>query len=102
MPDLAFHVRWPDGSVQRCSAQSPVVRDFLDARRPYALGDFLHRSRCAMHAARAARPEGTAVRELMSIETAAARFAADPTAQVVVEGFVGRGSAPRHPVQAGA
>jgi uncharacterized repeat protein (TIGR04042 family) len=84
---VRFHVRWPDGSVDHCQSPSLVVRDFLAPATPYALDDFLHRSRCALHAARRSTTSTAAARQLVAIETTAARFAAVPGATVTVEGF---------------
>lgn len=31
MPEMYFHVRWPDGETQRCYSPSTVVEDYLTA-----------------------------------------------------------------------
>jgi uncharacterized repeat protein (TIGR04042 family) len=82
-----FHVRWPDGSVEHCQSPSLVVRDYLTPAVTYRLDDFLHRSRCALHAARRSTTSTAAARQLAAIEVAASRFAAVPDAHVTVEGF---------------
>lgn len=94
MPEMYFHVRWPDGETQRCYSPSTVVEDYFTAGRTYALTDFVDRSRAALGIA------GDRVREkfgfhcagasdqLARIERTASAYAALPGAKVTVEALV--------------
>ncbi|MEV7678107.1 MSMEG_0570 family nitrogen starvation response protein [Streptomyces sp. NPDC088341] len=48
MPEIYFHVRWPDGATQRCYSPSTVVEDYFTAGGEYELADFVERSRTAL------------------------------------------------------
>ncbi|MDX3852731.1 MSMEG_0570 family nitrogen starvation response protein [Streptomyces sp. AK02-01A] len=48
MPEIYFHVRWPDGATQRCYSPSTVVEDYLAVGVEYELSDFVERSRTAL------------------------------------------------------
>jgi len=48
MPEMFFHVRWPDGATQRCYSPSTVVADYFTAGTEYDLADFVDRSRAAL------------------------------------------------------
>lgn len=90
---MSFHVRWPDGSTQRCYSPSTVVGEHLRPGEAYALGEFLQRSRTALGAAsdRVAARYGfactSAAAQLADIEQRAAAFSGDPGASVLVERF---------------
>lgn len=91
MPELYFHVRWPDGETQRCYSPSTVIEDYLTTGDVYELGDFVERSRTALGIA------GDRVREkygfacsgasdqLAQIEERAASHASLDGAEVAVE-----------------
>lgn len=51
MPEMHFQVRWPDGREDRCYSPSLVVREHLQVGDSYALPDFVHRVRTALHIA---------------------------------------------------
>jgi uncharacterized repeat protein (TIGR04042 family) len=93
VPELHFHVRWPDGTLQRCYSPSRSVKDFLAAGESYALEDFVGRSRSALQLAsdrvRARRGFacGSAARQLEEIERAADAFEPVDGARVTVECF---------------
>lgn len=94
MPEIYFHVRWPDGVTQRCYSPSTVVEDYFVADREYELTDFVERSRTALGIA------GERVKEkfgfyctgasgqLAQIERTAAAYAAADGAKVTVESLV--------------
>ncbi|SMH49410.1 MSMEG_0570 family protein [Rathayibacter oskolensis] len=44
MPEMTFHVRWPDGSEERCYSPSLVMHDYLAAGDQYPVEDFVARS----------------------------------------------------------
>lgn len=94
MPEIYFHVRWPDGVTQRCYSPSTVVEDYFVAGQEYELTDFVQRSRTALGIA------GERVKEkfgfyctgasdqLTQIERTAAVYAAADGAKVTVESLV--------------
>lgn len=51
MPEMTFHVRWPDGSEERCYSPSLVMHDFLEAGGQYPVADFVSRSSEALRIA---------------------------------------------------
>ena len=91
MPEMYFHVRWPDGAAQRCYSPSTVVADYFTAGTEYELADFVERSRTALGIA------GERVREkfgffcagaseqLAQIEQAASAYRSVAGATVTVE-----------------
>jgi len=91
MPELHFHIRWPDGSCERCYSPSRVVRDYFSPCGSYALTEFVERSRMALGiaSARVKAKYGftcsSAMDQLSRIERRAERFT--PTATVTVESF---------------
>jgi uncharacterized repeat protein (TIGR04042 family) len=48
MPEMLFHVRWPDGTSEQCYSPSLVVKDHLAVGETYSVADFLQRSRTAL------------------------------------------------------
>ena len=93
MPEMLFHVRWPDGETETCYTPSLVVKDHLTAGASYALSDFLARSRTALTMASERVRENygfscsRALGQLSRVEERAARFHAFPDAQVAVLSF---------------
>lgn len=93
MPELHFHVRWPDGSRSRCYSPSSTTREFFEPGVPYALDEFVARSRRALNlaservAARYGYACSSAAGQLAQIEQQAARFALHAAARVIVESF---------------
>lgn len=91
MPEMRFHIRWPDGRRESCYSPSLVVRDYLKEGESYALADFLNRSRAALTIAservraRYGHACSLALGQLARIETAAGGFT--PDAFVIVETF---------------
>ena len=91
MPEMHFHVRWPDGARVRYYSPSLVVREYLEVGKSYAMADFLVRSRTLFHigAERVRAKFGfyctAAMEELRKIEAQAARV--PPDAEVTVEAF---------------
>ena len=91
MPEMRFHVRWPDGRRESCYSPSLVVRDYLQEGESYALAEFLDLSRRALTTAseRVRAKYGhacsLALGQLARIEAAAGGFA--PDARVTVETF---------------
>jgi len=93
MPEMRFHIRWPDGSFEACYSPSLTVKDFLVAGRSYTLSDFLDRSRQALRRAsgrvqeKRGFPCSRALAQLAHIEATSRTYAGDPNARVFIEGF---------------
>ncbi len=93
MPEMRFHVRWPDGTAESCYSPSLVVKDYFDPGTAYPLDDFLTRSRTALVIAsdrvkaRWGHPCSLALGQLARIEATSARFSQIPGATVLVEAF---------------
>lgn len=83
MPEVLFHVRWPDASVQRCYSPSTVIEDYFSAGESYAVDEFVRRSREALTVAseRVRQIYGfgcaQAAAQLADIESRAAGFPGD-------------------------
>jgi uncharacterized repeat protein (TIGR04042 family) len=93
MPEMRFHISWPDGSTEACYSPSLVIQDFFSPGRSYPLADFLQRSRAALNIAsdrveaKYGRACSLAAAQLARIETVAKRFADLPQAEVTVDSF---------------
>lgn len=93
MPEMHFHIRWPDGATERCYSPSLVIKEHFEPGRSYALADFLARSRTALTIAservraRYGHPCSLALGQLARIEAAGTRFLSMPNPQVRVERF---------------
>jgi uncharacterized repeat protein (TIGR04042 family) len=80
MPEMLFHVRWPDGTSEQCYSPSLVVKDHLAVGETYSVADFLQRSRTALTIAsdRVRAKYGfacsRAMGQLARLESAAGRF----------------------------
>lgn len=91
MPQMTFHVRWPDGSAQQCYSPSTVVGEHLEPGVAYGLEDFVARSRTALQrgsdrvAARYGSPCSAAAATFAAIEARAGAFGAGE--RVLVERF---------------
>lgn len=48
MPEMRFHVQWPDGTEEACYSPSLVIKDYLAPGETYSLEDFLDKSRTAL------------------------------------------------------
>ena len=93
MPEMRFHIRWPDGTEESCYSPSLVIKDFFVPGAAYAVPDFLARSREALTIAservqaRYGMPCSLALGQLSRIEAAGRTFEASPEAQVTVLTF---------------
>ncbi len=91
MPEMHFHVRWPDGKEQRCYSPSLVARDHLVVGQSYEVSGFVERSRTLLTiAAERVRAKygsycSAALDQLAEIEALAAGY--DAGAPVAVTGF---------------
>lgn len=93
MPEMRFHIRWPNGTVETCYSPSLVVKDFFSPGESYALADFLQRSRTAFGIAsrrveeKYGFPCSLAAEQLARIEAAAQAFAGIPEARIAIDAF---------------
>jgi uncharacterized repeat protein (TIGR04042 family) len=93
MPEMQFHIRWPDGTLETCYSPSLVIKDYFSVGADYPLADFLERSRTALAIAsdrvkaKYGMPCRRALAQLARIETAAGAFTGVPDARVAVDGF---------------
>ncbi|MCJ2060465.1 MSMEG_0570 family nitrogen starvation response protein [Methylobacterium sp. J-048] len=51
MPEMRFHIRWPDGSRDACYSPSLAIKDHLAVGQDYALDEFLALTRLALSSA---------------------------------------------------
>lgn len=83
MPEVIFHIRWPDGREERCYSPSTAIRQHLTAGQTYPLAEFVARARAGLTAAsdRVAAKYGfacsSAADQLARIEAAAVLQGAD-------------------------
>lgn len=93
MPQMHFHLQWPDGDVSRCYSPSLVVREHLTVGQSYPVPELLHRARTALHigSERVRAKYGfacsAALDQLQRIEQDAERFRDQPGARVTVTAF---------------
>lgn len=93
MPEMYFHVRWPDDSTMACYSPSTTIRDAFVLGKRYHLAEFVLRSRTALlHASeRVASKFGYgcahALRQIEEIEARAADFSDLENSYVTVEAF---------------
>lgn len=93
MPEMHFHIRWPDGAEEACYSPSLVIKDYYVPGQAYTMDDFLARSRDALTIAsdrvkaRYGFPCRLALGQLQRIETTARTQPAGPDARVTVLRF---------------
>lgn len=94
MPEMQFHVRWPDGTESRCYSPSLVVEEHVSEGTSYKLDDFVSRIGAALHIAsdrvqqKYGMPCSRAIGQLAQIRQRAAGFSSDASAAVTVLRFV--------------
>jgi uncharacterized repeat protein (TIGR04042 family) len=93
MPEMIFHIAWPDGTTEPCYSPSLVIKDFLSVGKTYAVPEFLQRSRAALTIAsdRVREKYGfacsRAMGQLARLESGAERFDATKDGGVTVISF---------------
>jgi uncharacterized repeat protein (TIGR04042 family) len=93
MPEMLFHIRWPDGATEQCYSPSLVIKDHLQVGATYDVVEFMRRIRTALTIARNRVREkygfscSRAMAQLSKLEAAAQRFDASPNAGVIVTSF---------------
>lgn len=91
MPEMRFHIRWPDGSREACYSPSLVIKEHFALGEELPLADFVARSRTALTIAsdrvkaRYGFPCSLATSQLARIEAAAAAMPED--GGVLIEAF---------------
>ena len=89
MPEMRFHIRWPDGRREACYSPSLVVKEHFAVGADYPVSDFVARSRTALEtaservAARYGFPCSLALGQLRRIEAGASHHAPDGLVRVV-------------------
>ena len=84
MPEMLFHIRWPDGADEQCYSPSLVIKDHLAVGTSYDVAEFMQRCRTALTIAsdRVREKYGfacsRAMGQLARLEAAAERFRASP------------------------
>lgn len=92
MPEMRFHIRWPDGQRESCYSPSLVVREHLTVGDYYELSNFRERCRTALTIAservqaRYGRPCSLALGQLAEIERRSRTFPSG-SGKVCVEAF---------------
>ena len=93
MPEMRFHIRWPDGSSEACYSPSLVIKNFFAPGESYPLAEFLQRSRTALNIAsdrieaKYGHACSLAAAQLTRSETVAKTFADVPEARVTFDAF---------------
>jgi uncharacterized repeat protein (TIGR04042 family) len=93
MPEMLFHIVWPDGAHEACYSPSLVIKEHFVPGESYSVSDFLARSRNALTIAservrvRYGMPCSRALGQLDRLERTASHFTPDPEACVAVERF---------------
>jgi uncharacterized repeat protein (TIGR04042 family) len=93
MPEMRFHIRWPDGKPETCYSPSLVIKDYFSVGAEYPLVDFLERSRTALGIAservraKYGMPCRRALAQLARIEATAVAFAENCDARIAIEAF---------------
>jgi uncharacterized repeat protein (TIGR04042 family) len=93
VPEMIFHIAWPDGSTELCYSPSLVIKDFFSTGETYAVPEFLQRSRIALTIAsdRVRDKYGfacsRAMAQLARIESVAQRFDPAGNGGVTVTSF---------------
>ena len=93
MPEMRFHITWPDGRAESCYSPSLIIKEYFTTGAKYPLNDFLTRSRTALmieserDKARYGHSCSLALGQLAKIEAGAKAFLDKPEAHVTVTHF---------------
>jgi uncharacterized repeat protein (TIGR04042 family) len=93
MPEMMFHIAWPDGSTEQCYSPSLVIKEYFAIGETYEVSDFLERSRAALTIASDRVKEkygfacSRAMGQLARLESAAKRFNTAADGGVTVTSF---------------
>lgn len=89
MPEMYFHVRWPDGHEQECYSPSLVMKELVHPGQVYPVFEFLERSRAGLRiAAERVRLKygffcSAAMDQLAELEALAQTYDAEATVEVL-------------------
>lgn len=93
MPEMRFHVRWPDGREEVCYSPSTVITEHFQPGATYLIAEFGEKARVALDAAseRVRQRFGMGCAQAMNqadaIERSVASFSETPEATVTVTRF---------------
>jgi uncharacterized repeat protein (TIGR04042 family) len=93
MPEMIFHIAWPDGSTEQCYSPSLVIKEHFAIGETYAVADFIARSRTALTIASDRVKEkygfacSRAMGQLARLESAARRFESAADGGVTIMSF---------------
>lgn len=93
MPEIRFHIQWPNGQQESCYSPSLVVQDYFKVGESYTITDFLQRSRESLKIAsnrvkeKYGFPCGLALGQLQKIEDTAEQYLERPESQVTILEF---------------
>lgn len=93
MPEMYFHVRWPDGQEENCYSPSLVIGDYLAPGQSYPVAEFVSRCEQALTVASERVREkygfycSSAMDQLGRIRERARDFESTPDGSVAVEAF---------------
>ncbi|NMF85452.1 MSMEG_0570 family nitrogen starvation response protein [Nodosilinea sp. P-1105] len=94
MPEIRFHIRWPDGEEDICYSPSLVVQDYFEVGESYTLEEFLDRARTALSIAsdrvqaKYGFPCSRALGQLQHIEQRSAQYGTLEAPQVSLLRFI--------------
>lgn len=93
MPEIRFHIQWPDGQQESCYSPSLIVKDYFQVGESYPITEFLNRSRESLQIAsdrvqaKYGFPCGLALGQLKKIEDTAQSYLIQPDTQVKILKF---------------
>jgi uncharacterized repeat protein (TIGR04042 family) len=93
MPEMNFHIRWPDGTEEVCYSPSLIIKDYFEVGKSYPPSDFLERARTALLIAsdrvkaKYGMPCSRALAQLARIEKATSAIPLDSKGFVTVDAF---------------
>ncbi|MEM1238320.1 MAG: MSMEG_0570 family nitrogen starvation response protein [Cyanobacteria bacterium P01_H01_bin.26] len=93
MPEIRFHIQWPDGQQESCYSPSLIVKDYFQIGESYTITDFLQRSRTSLGIAservkaKYGFPCGLALGQLQKIEDIAQQYLNQPDGRVTILRF---------------
>lgn len=93
MPEIRFHIQWPDGQQESCYSPSLIVKEYFQVGESYTITDFLSRSRESLQIAsdrvkaKYGFPCGLALGQLKKIEDTAQAYLPQPENEVTILKF---------------
>ena len=93
MPEIRFHIQWPDGQQESCYSPSLIVKEYFQVGESYTITDFLTRARESLQIAsdrveaKYGFPCGLALGQLKKIEDTAQTYLPQPDDKVAILKF---------------